>query len=116
VRIALWFGLLGAPLAWTAELVAGYFLEDAECSRGSAHWGIGGTPSQAALFAVTAVIAAAAGLAALASWREVRRGRLGDPRGRIQFMVHSGIVLSAFFLLAVLLTGSGVVALDSCAR
>ena len=36
----LWFGLAAPPLAWTIELVFGYGVDDAACSRASMTWGI----------------------------------------------------------------------------
>lgn len=106
----LWFGVLGAPAAWTVQLVAGYGIEDAACSRGSAHWGLSGDTWQAAVSLVVVAVALAAGGSALAA----RRERGVDERGRLGFMATIGLLASALFGALIVVTAIGVVSLDSC--
>ena len=35
-----WFGLLGAPLAWTVQLVLGFGVTEARCGVGGSRWGV----------------------------------------------------------------------------
>ena len=35
-----WFGLLGAPLAWTVQLVVGFGVTEARCEPGGSRWGV----------------------------------------------------------------------------
>jgi hypothetical protein len=110
--VLLWFGLLGAPAAWTLELVTGYAVEEATCSEGSSSWGINGGLAQALVFGVTAAVALGAGAAALWTWRNATP----DVRGRIAWMGYGAVLVSALFIPLVLITGLGVSSLESCER
>jgi hypothetical protein len=112
-RLLVWFGLLGAPLAWTLELVVGYGWEEAACAPAGMRWNIGSTWAHISIFAATAAIAVAALFSAAAGWRTARRS--ADARGRIEFLAAGGVFVSALFLAAVVMTGGGVVALEPCA-
>ena len=106
----LWFGVFGAPLAWTLQLVLGYGLEEAACAPGSRDWGVDGDVWEVVISAGAAAAAVAAGLGVLA----IRRRSAPDPNGRIEFLVVVGLLLSALFLTLIVLTGAGVLALGSC--
>ncbi len=108
----LWFGLLGAPGAWALQLVAGYAVEDAACSQGTASWRLDGGLAHGVVFAVTAVVAVAAGAAAVWSWRNATH----DVRGRIAWLGYSAVAVSVLFIPLVVMTGIGVATLGSCER
>jgi hypothetical protein len=108
-RLPLWFGLLGAPLAWTAQLIVGYGVDEAACSPAGARLHVGATAFEATAFAVTAIVALAAVGTAL--WQRRRAG--GD---RVAFMATGGVAVGVLFLLLILFTGSGVLSLDPCDR
>jgi hypothetical protein len=110
----LWFGLVGAPLAWTVQLIVGYGVEEADCSAAGARWNLDTSTWEAVVFSVAAAIAAASVVAALWSWRRAEHG--GDARGRVAFMAHGGVLVGVLFLLLVLMTGSGVLSLNPCTR
>ena len=114
-----WFGLLGAPLAWAAQFVVGYWLTEIGCSVG----GDRGLPVDAWTVAVTAVAAALAVLAAVAAitmFRETRQvaGEGGSeeppPKGRVHFLATVGIVIAPLFLFIIVMSGVGVVVLEDC--
>jgi hypothetical protein len=110
----LWFGLLGAPLAWMGQLIVGYGVEEAACSAAGAHWNLATTTWEAVVFAVAAGMAAASVAAALWICRATEPAQ--DPHGRIGFMACGGVAVGVLFLLLVLMTGSGVLSLDPCTR
>jgi hypothetical protein len=64
-RLLQWFGLLGAPAAWTAQHVFGYAITEAGCDPGSRKYGIPIDGWTAAATAAAAAVAVLAGLAAL---------------------------------------------------
>jgi hypothetical protein len=110
--LLLWVGVLGAPLAWTLQLVAGYAAEEADCSRG--------TSSFDASHGVTVWLSVGAGLVALASlasaalvWRWTQR-RPADVRGRVEFMAVAGLLVGALFLALIVLTAVGITHFDPC--
>jgi hypothetical protein len=111
---ALWFGVLGAPLAWAILLTVGYSFEEVACSEGSSHWGFDAKLGNVLLFAATAAVAVAAAGAALLSWRRAQRPGSADVRGRLEWMGFSGILVSGLFLALILMTGFGITALEPC--
>jgi hypothetical protein len=111
--LLLWFGVVAPPLAWTLELVAGYWFEEAACGVGSGRWGVNGELWLAVTFAVCALLAVAGTLAALATFRAVRAGA-GDARGRVAFLAVTSLSAALVFVLLTAMTGLGVIALDPC--
>jgi hypothetical protein len=118
-RAALWFGIVGAPAAWTLHELVGSALAGGACHPGPA-LGQVLTPSTAwTLDLVLALVALAAGLAALwaayRSWRrttgpvrirpgEASPGGLHEAaEGRARFMALAGILLSAVFTFTIAL-------------
>jgi hypothetical protein len=73
VGFLLWLGLLGAPLAWTAQLVLGYFAEDADCARGSAGWNVSSHAVNGVVFAVVGALVVMTGIGVL-SFEACRAG------------------------------------------
>ena len=113
VNLLLWAGVAVPPLAWTLELVAGYWFEEAACGTGSGRWGVDGELWQAVTFAVCGPLAVAGTLAAVASFRAVRAGA-GDARGRVAFLAVTSLSAALVFVLLTTMTGIGVIALDPC--
>jgi hypothetical protein len=115
-----WFGLLGAPLAWTLQFLFGFTLTQAACNEAGTQWGVPVEDATIAATVVAAVIAVLAGLAAVAVFRETRhaRGSGGDeeqpPLGRVHFLATIGVAISPLFLFIIVMNGVGVVALSNC--
>ena len=115
-RAALWFGLFGAPFFWSAQLIATYALAARACfprqqplitssSRGV--WTV-----VSVVLACALVGAVAALMVSLANWRATpMEGNAADDGtpdrvgGRRHFMAYAGILLSAFFIGAIVLSG-----------
>lgn len=115
--LALWFGVLGAPLAWAAQLVVNYALEDPlTCAPGAATPGVLlGMDIERWLAMITAALVAVAFAALVVSIRCYRRLRddatIG---GRARWMAFAGIVNSSIFLLPIALGFASPLLLDSC--
>lgn len=122
---ALWFGLFGAPFAWSVQELVNTPVVGHACFPRS-------EPLHAPAFAAasgvavgvsaaTAVVALAALLAALHVWRSVRRGHereawalLEVGEGRTRFMALSGILLGAVFLLGIVMHSIPIFLLPPC--
>jgi hypothetical protein len=112
--LPLWFGLLGAPLAWTAQLWLGYAAADAACSAGTAGTVLDDT-SDVSVLVVSALAAAVAVLAGLVAWREWRAARRDeDAPGHVRFMAAAGVGASALFLATIVLGAVPLLALQTC--
>jgi hypothetical protein len=117
---ALWFAVLGSPLAWGGHLLLNYSLEEwFACSPSATDRGeiLGFTVDQVSwtLNSVMVLTAAAAGLTALASWRKLKRASDGDTLERSQWMAFAGMVEGAIFVGAILLGYLPPLLLDTCA-
>jgi hypothetical protein len=115
-QLLAWYGVLGAPLAWTVELLAGYGTQEAACSAGSTSTSLAGNANSAIGVLTVAMLLVALGgaLAARATRHALAAGQVPDPRGRIDFMSRVGTIGSLLFTLAIVLSGIPIFALDSC--
>ena len=112
--LLLWFGVFGAPAAWTLLLVVGYGFEEVDCSRGSKQWNFDSWTANLALFVAAAVVAAAAVAVSVWSWRTAQRPETADVRGRLTWLAFSGILVGCLFFALIVFTGVGISALDRC--
>jgi len=113
-----WFGLLGAALAWTGQLVVGFGVTDAACSAGGADWGLDVHAWEIALTAAGASAALLAAGAAVIVFIETRGlEEDGPPPGaRRQFFAVAALVANTVFLSAILLTGVGALTHSPCTQ
>jgi hypothetical protein len=118
--VALWFGLLGSPLAWAGHLVANYSLEEWFACSGSST-----TPGQILGLSVSTVsvlinsamvaVALASGLVALRCWRRLRARQDGDERtDRARWMAFAGAVQGGLYLGIILLGYLPALTLGAC--
>jgi hypothetical protein len=122
--LALWFGVLGSPLAWFGHLGVNYSLEEwFACSESAHHKGeiLGVGVKTISLLVNSAMVgvAVASGLVALSCWRKLRDqngdGQSGDDRmERARWMAFAGIVEGALFLGIILLGYLPSLMLDVC--
>jgi hypothetical protein len=113
-----WFGLLGAALAWTGQLVVGFGVTDAACSAGGADWGLDVHAWEIALTAAGVAAAVLAGAAALAVFLETRgvEEEGPPPAARRHFFAAAALVGNTVFLGAIVLTGVGALTHSPCAQ
>lgn len=112
-----WLGVLGAPLAWVVQLVAGYGLLEAACAQS-----VGETPvlvvdvetAIGVLTVAAAAVAVVSIVAAALTWSAARADGDADPTGRIAFMGAAGVLAGVIFLALILLGGSALPSLDAC--
>ena len=108
--LALWLGLLAAPLAWLVNLLLSYSLVLWACSTGR----------QYTLHLVTLamlLLAAAGGVIAWRAWRQAGRewhNEAGGVLPRSRFMAALGVLLSSLFSLVILAQGIPSFILPAC--
>lgn len=125
----LWFGLAGAPLAWSAQLLAAFPLSAHACFPRL--WpltepDIGPTTLSSLLIAlsiVTTAVSIFALVTAIRSWRATLDESRGDAHhaldvgnGRTRFMALGGILMSTIFLVATVAQGALVLLVQPCAQ
>lgn len=110
--------MLGAPVAWAAQLAANYVLEEwIACAPASATPGaLLGFGVETWVLSITTAMTAV-GLAALAvSLRCYKRTKISDPStgGRARWMALAGIINSFVFLLPIGLGFATPLLLETC--
>lgn len=111
---ALWFGLFGAPAAWSLQLLFNYAMVAHSCYPADNPRSTPLSGSVWSLVLVAGVVAAGlalgAGATAWRTWRGTRKEREGDHgalletgEGRTRFMAVAGLLLSGVFLYGIVL-------------
>jgi hypothetical protein len=111
-----WFGLLGAPLAWTVQLVMGFGVTEADCSAGGARWGLGVDTWEISLMAVTGAVVVLAEVSAVGLYLATRDVAYDDPPplGRRRFFVTASSLGNVLFLAMILMSGLAAVYHTPC--
>jgi len=127
--LALWFGVLGSPLAWVGHLGVNYSLEEwFACSESAHHQGeiLGVGVKSVSLVFNSAMVAVAllSGLVALRCHRKLKAQggdddtdgdqSSGDQLERARWMAFAGIVEAALFLGIILLGYLPSLMIDVC--
>jgi heme/copper-type cytochrome/quinol oxidase subunit 2 len=112
----MWFGTLGAPLAWLTQFAIGYWLTEAQCHPTGSQWGIPLRTWAIVITVVAASVAVAAGLTAVALFRGTREADKDDPppSGRTHFLAIVGMAITPLFMCIILMNGVGVAVLEHC--
>jgi hypothetical protein len=122
---ALWFGLFGAPAVWSLQLLASYALVAHGCYPAAEPMTIPVVPGLTMLVlgtgATALVVALVAGSLAWRSWRATQHEHEGDhealleaAEGRTRFMALAGMLLSAVFVLGIVMNVVPVLLLRPC--
>jgi hypothetical protein len=106
-----WFGLLGAPLAWSVQHVVGYGVTEARCSPGGAHWGVGVDAWEISLMLAAVAVILLAELAAVWLYFATRGVHYDGPPpvARRHFFVTASSLGNLLFLAIVLMSGLAAV-------
>lgn len=113
-NVLLFFGILAAPLAWTAQLVMGYGIGEARCSAFGTRFGFDSQAWELALTVVAAAVALSALVIAALLLLAERRDRVVDERGRVVFMAGGGVLVSSIFIVLILLGGIASLYISHC--
>lgn len=115
----LWFGLLGAPLAWVTQLLVNYSFEEwFACSPAAAERGeVAGLSVTTAALLVTALLTAvalAAGAVSLRCLRRIPRSEDSATSGRARWMARAGIMNSVLYTVALFVSFAPPLVLEIC--
>jgi len=114
----LWFGALGAPAAWSVQLLLNYSLEEwFACSASTTNRGevVGFSVPTVALVTSGALtlVAMGAGIAAVSCYHKINEGR-GDTHTRAKWMALGGIMNTVLYLILMLASFGPPLLLDVC--
>lgn len=118
--LLLWFGILASPLAWTAQVIVAPDLVEVLCYPGAAEsgrgqvWGIGIEVFLVVLTSLLTLVALIATAVSLLCWRRLRASRDETQGQRATWMAGAGILVSALFLLAIVVGFIPMLFLESC--
>jgi hypothetical protein len=121
----LWFGLFGAPVAWSLQLLASYALVAHGCYPDAEPITMPVVPGLRTLVlgtgAAALAVALLAGGVAWRSWRATQHEHQGEHEallevgaGRVRFMALAGILLSAVFVLGIVMNTVPLLLLRPC--
>lgn len=113
LQLLMWFGLLGAPLAWTVQHLAGLGLLFAACPQSVRPKDVPVDPWTIAATAGATAIAVLAGLSAIAAFRATGESD-EPPTGRVHFLATVGMVVTPLFLFIILLSGVTATLFPKC--
>jgi heme/copper-type cytochrome/quinol oxidase subunit 2 len=112
----LWFGVLGAPVAWGIQFGVGYWITQAQCSLSGGGWESSSELWSIALTVVAATVAIAAGLVAVLLFLATRQAEKDGPPpdGRTHFLSIVGIAITPLFTFIIVMNGVGANVLAPC--
>ena len=111
-----WFGLFGAALTWTAQLVIGFGVTIARCGPANAVLGVDVKAWEIALMATGIALALLAEAAALTVLWETRNVDYGGPapEGRRHFFALAASIGNVLFIVVIVLSGVGAIVHQPC--
>ena len=117
--LALWFAVLGSPLAWGGHLLVNYSLEEVfACSSSAEDRGhvLGLSVHTFSLLFNSAMLAlaVASGLVALRCWRRLRTSVDDERSERANWMAFAGVVEACLFVGIIVLGYLPALTLDTC--
>ena len=116
VEFLQWFGLLGAGLVWTVQLVVGFGVAQAACSAAGRRWGIDLDTWEIALMVAAGIFVLLSEAAAVSVFLETRSTPHDGPPpwGRRHFFAAGAALGNVLFLMIVLLSGIGAIYHAGC--
>lgn len=111
---SLWFSILGGPVIWFAHFNLVYSIVDFGCQAGADN---PATALNLAVIAVTVIAVLLIGWAGITSYRNWQRAKdttESDFQERSQFMGFIGMLLSAIFIVATVVSVVPVFFLSTC--
>jgi hypothetical protein len=114
--LLVWYGVLGAPVAWASSHVVGWIVTETACSTAGNGWAISVNAWSAALLLGAGTIAAGAEAAAIWSFRRTRGAGEDLPGARLHFLSVIGILLGILFFTLIVISAIGSIALTECVQ
>jgi hypothetical protein len=111
-----WYGLFGAALAWTAQLVVGFGVAYADCTAASRHWGLDVVTWMIVLTVVGVALAGLAEAAAVTVLLDTRHLEYEDapPQGRRHFFAFGAALGNVLFIAAIVVNAVGALSNATC--
>lgn len=108
-----WFGVLGGPLAWAAQLVLGYQLGLARCESPNLRFPVAFHPWSLALALAAVMVAALGEAVAITIFRATREAEELTPK-RIHFLATVAMTVNPLVLTIAAMTAVGTSILPIC--
>lgn len=114
-KAALWYGIFGAPAAWSVDDVLSTYLHEGSCARVLGH----ASTAPVLLIVAGLVLLGVAAFAGVTAWRSLAalgldNGGNGTITDQRRFMAHAGVILSALFTYGIILRFITVFFLHPC--
>lgn len=111
-----WYGLFGAALVWSAQLVVGFGVASADCAAASRRWGLDVVTWLVVLTVIGLVFAVLAELAAIQTLLATRPVEYDGqpPQGRRHFFAYAAAIGNVLFIAAIILNAVGAFSNVTC--
>ena len=111
-----WYGLFGAGLAWTGQLIVGFGVASADCAAAGSRWGLDLVVWELVLMVVGGTLAVLAEGAAIRVLLATSSHDYDDapPDGRRHFFAVGAALGNVLFIVAILLSGIGAISNANC--
>ncbi len=111
-----WFGLFGAALTWTVQLVVGFGVTVARCGPANGVLGVDIKAWEVALMAAgIALVLLSEGAALSVLWETRNVDESGPPpAGRRRFFAVAASIGNLLFLVIIVLSGTGAIVHEPC--
>jgi hypothetical protein len=116
--VALWFGVLAGPAAWSIQLLIGGELPEFGCAPGAGAQEVYGWGIEALIRAATALLAVvtlSGGIVSYGCWRRARRDAT-DADDRAAWMGLAGVMTNVVFFVIIVLGFTPTFYLSGCGR
>jgi hypothetical protein len=114
LRAGMWFGLIGAPTAWTLQHITGYALSEATCSEAGRGWSTHMDTWTLVVGATAFAVGVLAEISAVATWRATRDASDEPPESRIHFLAVIASTVNPLFLCIIAMSTAGAIFLANC--
>jgi hypothetical protein len=113
--LLIWFGLFGAPAAWTLQHIVGYGLTEASCQEaGQVDWHISLDASTIVVTGAALLVGLASVAAAVVAVVRTRDAGTEPPGSRMRFLALVAITVAPLVLFIMVMSGAGVVVISGC--
>ena len=111
-----WYGLFGAGLAWSGQLIVGFGVASADCAAASSRWGLDLVVWEIVLMVIGGTLAVLAEGAAIRVLLATSSRDYDDapPDGRRHFFAIGAALGNVLFIVAILLSGIGAISNANC--
>jgi hypothetical protein len=115
-----WVGVLGSPIAWAGQHIAGFALALSQCPDNTQGpgWSVPVNTVTLILGITAATVALLSGASAFIAWRASSESDDDDapPAGRVHFLSVIGLTITPLFFAIIVMSSTGAIVFKECVQ